>query len=149
MPILAGQILTAGQVARLQPVPYIAPASSPLAVASATYADIPGCSITFNTTAANAKYVANATFDCNVQNTSPTILMVGRLLVDGNADSGIAIKGMVVADRATVHMQWQGTLSAVGSHTLKLQGALTAALASGGTFQQTDTKLQVTILEVP
>jgi hypothetical protein len=149
MPILAGQILTAGQAARLQPVPYIAPASSPLTSVNATYADIPGCSITLNTTAANAKYVASATFDCNVGNTSPTILMVGRMLVDGNPDSGLAIKGMVVADRATVHMQWQGVLAALGSHTFKLQGALTATLATGGTFQQTDTKLQVTILEVP
>lgn len=149
MPLLAGQILTAGQAERLQPDPYIAPASSALPVTTTTYADIPGCSITLNTTAANAKYVANATFDCNVQNTSPTILMVGRLLVDGNPDSGLAIKGMVVADRATVHMQWQGTLAAVGSHTLKLQGALTASLATGGTFQQTDTKLQVTIYEEP
>jgi hypothetical protein len=149
VPLWAGQIFTAGQAERLQPVPYIAPASSPLTSTTATYADIPGCSITLNTKAANARYVANATFDCNVGNTSPTILMVGRMLVDGNPDSGLAIKGMVVADRATVHMQWQGILSAVGSHTFKLQGALTAALATGGTFQQTDTKLQVTISEVP
>jgi hypothetical protein len=45
-------------------------------------------------------------------------------------------------------MQWHGTLSAAGSHTLKLQGALTSALATGGVFQQDDTKLQVTIYEV-
>ncbi|NNJ04142.1 hypothetical protein HHX38_08340 [Streptomyces sp. PKU-MA01144] len=148
MPLLAGQILTAGQAERLKNAHYMGVASGALTSTTTTYADIPGATLTLTTKAANATYIAEATLDANVVGTSPTILMVGRLMVDGVADTGLAVKGMVVADRATISARWQGTLAVAGSHTLKLQGALTAALAGGGVWQQTDTKLQVTISEV-
>ncbi|MDI9885306.1 hypothetical protein QMZ92_13110 [Streptomyces sp. HNM0645] len=148
MPFYAGQTVTAGQMDRVQPTPYEGAASGALTSTTTTYADIPGATVTLTTKAANATYVAEATLDANVVGTSPTILMVGRLVVDGVADTGLAIKGMVVADRATISGRWKGTLAAAGSHTLKLQGALTSALAGGGVWQQTDTKLQVTISEV-
>ena len=148
MPFLAGQIITAGQLARMQPTPYMAAATSALTTTTTTYADIPGTDIAVTTLAANATYTALGVFDCNVLGTSPSILMVGRLLVDGATDVGLAIHAMDTLDRDTVSMVWQGVLPAAGAHTFKLQGALTAALASGGSFLQSDTRLQVTITEV-
>ncbi|MDX2679300.1 hypothetical protein [Streptomyces soliscabiei] len=148
MAYLAGERMTAGRTNRLQPVDYDAAATSALPVATTTYADIPGCSITFTTAVAGATYKAWGTFDCNVTTTSGSILMVGHLLVDGVVDTGIAVYGMDTLDRATIAMTWKGTLAAAGSHTLKLQGALTSALASGGSFLQSDTKLMLTITEV-
>ncbi|MGW0869955.1 hypothetical protein ACWD3Z_05615 [Streptomyces sp. NPDC002740] len=148
MGFLAGEMFTAGRVNRLQPVDYEAAATGPLAVANATYADIPGASITVVTAAAGATYRALGVFDCSVTTANSTILMVGRHMVDGVVDAGIAVYAMDTLDRATIVMCWKGTLGAAGSHTLKLQGALTNTLASGGSFLQSDTKLQVTISEV-
>lgn len=148
MAFFAGEMLLAQRLNRLQPIDYEAPATSPLAVATATYADIPGASLTITTETTGATYKAIGIFDCNVATTSPTILMVGRLLVDGVGAEGIAIYAMDTADRATIAMTWRGSLGAAGSHTLKLQGALNGALASGGSFLQSDTKLSVTVLEV-
>lgn len=148
MALLAGERLTARRANRLQPKPYIAAATSALSVANSTYTDIPGCSITLTTETDNATYTAYAVFDASVTTTSTTILMVGRMQIDGVTDSGIAVYGMDTADRACIKMMWQGTITSAGSHTFKLQGALTNTLASGGTFLQDDTKLQVNIYEV-
>lgn len=148
MSFLAGETITAGRLNRLQPVDYDAAATSALAVGNSTYADIPGCSITLTTGAANATYKAWAVLDCSVTAVSTTALMVGRHVVDGVVDTGIAVYAMDTLDRATIAMMWRGTLASAGSHTLKLQGALTATVASGGSFLQSDTKLMVTITEV-
>jgi hypothetical protein len=150
MAILAGQKLTAGQLARIQPQHYEGAATSALTVSTTTYADIVGATVTFTTTAANARFKAEAIFDASVGTVSGTNLMVGRLVVDGTPDSGgLAVYAMDVQDRATVAQQWTGTLAAAGSHTLKLQGACTASGSGSGTFLQSDTKLIVTITEVP
>lgn len=148
MSFLAGETITAARLNRLQPTDYDAIATGPLAVGNSTYADIPGCSINLNTSAANATYKAWAVFDCSVTTVSATALMVGRHVVDGVVDSGIAVYAMDTLDRATIYMMWRGSLGAAGSHTLKLQGALTATVASGGSFLQSDTKLMLTISEV-
>lgn len=148
MSFLAGQRVTAGQLNRVQPTSYLAAATGPLAVATSTYADIPGATVTFTTQAFGAQYTAWGVFDASVTTTSASILMLGHLQVDGVTDTGVAVHGMAVANRDTVAMMWQGTLGAAGSHTLSLQGALSGALASGGTFLQQDTKLTVTITEV-
>lgn len=147
MTILAGQKITADQLDRMQPTSYIAACSSALSVTTTTYADIVGCSITLATKGANATYVVTGIFDCSVTTTSATSLMVARLLVDGVVDSGIAVYAMDTQDRACISMVWQGTLAAAGNHTLKLQGALTAA-AGAGSFLQSDTKIQIVITEV-
>jgi hypothetical protein len=149
MAFAAGQRVTAGQLNRVQPTPYSAPATgSGLAMTGTTYTDIPGCSVTLTTQAAGATYVAVGVFDASVTTTNASTLMLGHLLVDGSADTGIAIKAMDTADRDTVTMVWQGTLPSAGSHILKLQGALSAVSAGTGSFLQTDTKIQVTITEV-
>lgn len=148
MTFLAGDRLTAARVNRLQPKNYIAACSSALTATTSTYADITGASITLTTETDNATYVARGVFDMNVLATSTTILMVGRMQVDSVTDSGIAVYAMDALTRATVAMEWQGTIASAGSHTFKLQGALTSSLATGGAFQQDDTKIQVSIYEV-
>jgi hypothetical protein len=147
---LAGQTLTAGQLERVQPRTYEGAASAPLAVSTTTYADIVGATVTVTTTAPNAHFKAEAVLDASVGATSATNLMVGRLVVDGTPDSGgLAVYGMDTQDRATVAQQWTGVLPAAGSHTLKLQGACTASGSGSGSFLQSDTKIIVTIKEVP
>ncbi|MHC3391289.1 hypothetical protein ACLQ2E_17815 [Streptomyces lavendulocolor] len=149
MAILAGGRLTAGQVARIQPQFYEGAATAALTVSTTTYADIVGATVTFTTTAANAKFRAEAVFDASIGTPSSTNLMVGRLVVDGTPDAGgLAVYAMDTQDRATVAQHWTGTLPAAGVHTLKLQGACTASGSGSGTFLQSDTKLIVTIAEV-
>lgn len=149
MPFLAGQIVTAGQLNRIQPIIYEGAATSALAVSTTTYADITGATVTFDTAAANAKFKAEAIFDASVTTVSATNLMVGRLVVDGTPDSGgLAVHAMDNQDRDTIGQMWTGTLAAAGSHTLKLQGACTASGSGAGSFLQSDTKIIVTITEV-
>ncbi|WP_274031496.1 hypothetical protein [Streptomyces sp. MMBL 11-1] len=146
MPILAGQIVTAGQLTRMQPREYIAAASGPL-TASTTYALIPGCTITVTTVAANATWSATGVFDCNVTTAHTTNLMVGRLTVDGVAESGLSIHAMDTLDRDTVAMLWGGgTLSAAGNHTFNMEGVINGA-GGAGTFNAYS-RLSVTITEV-
>ncbi len=148
MAFLSGERITATRINRLQPKVYSAACSAALTATTSTYADITGASVTLTTDTDNAVYMATAVFDMNVLATSTTILMVGRMQIDGVTDSGIAVYAMDALTRATVTMQWHGTISSAGSHTFKLQGALTNALATGGAFQQDDTKLIVSIYEV-
>ncbi|MEU6952063.1 hypothetical protein [Streptomyces sp. NPDC045714] len=145
MPIYAGQTVTAGQLNRMQPVDYIGEATSAL-VASTSYQLIPGCSVTLTTQAANATYSVTGVFDCSVTTVHSANLMVGRLMVDGVGGSGLAIHAMDTLDRDTVVMVWRGTLPAVGSHTLQIEGVINAA-GGAGTFLQYS-RILVTIAEV-
>lgn len=146
---LAGQTLTAGTVDRIQPKWYEGIATSALAVSTSTYADIVGASVTFSTVAANARFKAEAVFDASVTTANTTNLMVGRLVVDGTPDTGgLAVHAMDTQDRDTIVQQWTGTLASAGSHTIKLQGAVTPGSGGAGSFLQSDTKVIVTIMEV-
>ncbi|MFD3352730.1 hypothetical protein [Streptomyces fradiae] len=145
--VYAGQIITANMWNRLQPVPYLARASASLTRVDATYADIPGASVPITTTAANAVYVVEAVFDCAVGTASGTTRMLGRIVTDGVAEDSFAIHEMDQADRDTVATMARGTFAAAGAHTIKLQGALSAA-AGSGTFQ-IYTQVKVTVYEVP
>lgn len=148
MPILAGQKVTAQQLGRLQTKKYSATASGSLTRTDGTWADIPGCSVTLTTETANARYDVIGIFDCSVGATSTTILMDGRLMVDGVADATVfGIHAMDNLDRDTVSQVFDGTLATPGVHTLKLQGALSGSLATGGTFQ-VFSKIRVEITEV-
>lgn len=147
MGFLAGETLTAGKLNRIQPAVYLEAATSALTMTTTTETDVPGASITLTTLADGATYTAIGIFDAEALATSTTILMIGKLMVDGVVDSGTAVYAMDTLDRATVAMVWQGVLSTAGSHTLKLRGNLSSALATGGRFLQDDTKLQVTITE--
>ncbi|MEV2203859.1 hypothetical protein AB0E11_28405 [Streptomyces fradiae] len=145
--VYAGQIITANMWNRLQPVPYLARASASLTKTDTTYTDIPGASVPITTTAANAVYVVEAVFDCVVGGVAASNRMLGRIVTDGTAEDGFAIHQMVQLDRDTVATMARGTFAAAGAHTIKLQGALSAA-AGSGTFQ-IYTQVKVTVYEVP
>lgn len=147
MPILAGQIVTAGQLNRLRPVTYFAQESSTLTRTVTTAADIPGATVTFNTEAANAVYRVDATFDSAVGTSSATTDMIGTIVIDGATAPVSGRHQMDNLDRDSVYAMATGTLAAAGSHTIKLQGALSAAAGSG--TWQAFTSLIVTIYEVP
>ncbi|MBV7671367.1 hypothetical protein STHAL_18115 [Streptomyces halstedii] len=145
MTILAGQIITAGQLTRLRPTPYEVTASGNLALTTSVV-DVPGASITLTTTSPNAIYVAVGTFSFDVV-TATTAYAEGMLYVDGAQASGNARwSGEVNTDFGPAAQQWSGTLAAGGSHTLKLRGSASAAgIQILGAF----TRLIVTIYEVP
>lgn len=148
MAFLAGERITAERLNRLQPKTYSAPATGSLTRVDSTWADIPGCTVTLTTEAANARYDVIGIFDCSVGATSSTVLMDGRLVVDGVADASVfAIHAMDTLDRDTVAQAFDGTLATPGIHTLKLQGTLSGPLATGGTFQ-VFSKIKVVITEV-
>lgn len=146
MAFLAGERVTASRLNRLQPTAYEATASASLTRTTTTYADITGATVTFDTEAANAKAVVDAEFDCAVGTTSTTTDMNGRIMVDGVAGNALAKHQMDNLDRDSVYTTETFTLAAAGSHTIKLQGALSAA-AGSGTFQ-TFTKIKITVYEV-
>lgn len=132
MPFLAGQTITAAQLNRIQPVTYEGIASSTLSTTT-TVADVVGASVTLTTTAANAIYVVNATFDMFASTASGTTALQGRLDVDGvNAGREAVFIAATTGERGTVHQQWRGTLALAGSHTLKLRGLKSGAV---GTYQ--------------
>lgn len=147
MAFLAGERVTATRLNRLLSVNYWAQASASLTRTDTTYADITDATVTFTTETNNATYTVTAVFDCAVGTLSATTRMLGRIMTDGVAESGFAIHEMDDTDRDTVMTTAKGTLATAGSHTIKLQGALSAA-AGSGTFQ-TFTQLLVTINEVP
>ncbi|MFC8625607.1 hypothetical protein [Streptomyces anulatus] len=145
MPILAGQIVTAGHLDRLRPKPYIAAATGPL-TATTAYTLIPGCTLTIATSMPGATWMATGVFDCNVTTVHATNLMVGRLTVDGASESGLAIHAMDTLDRDTVAMLWGGgTLAAAGNHVFSMEGVINGA-GGGGTFNAYS-RLEVTVYE--
>ncbi|MGW3628192.1 hypothetical protein [Streptomyces sp. NPDC000880] len=144
---MSGQKVTAQQLGWLQPKKYVGEATSTLNSVNSTWADIPGCFVNVTTETANARYDVTGIFDCAVSGVSTTVLMDGRLVIDGVADTAaFAIHAMDNQDRDTVSQIWDGTLATPGVHTLKLQGALSGAASPGGTFQ-IFSKIKVEITE--
>ncbi len=146
MSFLAGETITAARLNRLQPTTYSATGSSNLTL-STTTTDITGASITLTSEAANAIYVVTATFAFDVV-TATTDYAEGKFYLDSVVQSGFARwSGEVTTDYGTTAQQWRGTLSAAGSHTLKLSAS------RGSTGGQIDvlaafTKIVATIYEV-
>lgn len=147
MPILAGQIVTAGQLNRLQPRTYRAVATGTLAGA-VTNGDVPGAAVTLTTEKPGAVYVVSAWFDVRVTSTSGTALGSGNVDVDGDIQSEYAVfrdshAGSANGSGSSVGHTYRGTLPAAGSHTLKL-------VASPSTGQQINvySSITVTIYEV-
>ncbi|MGW4040873.1 hypothetical protein ACWEIM_32135 [Streptomyces sp. NPDC004778] len=147
MPILAGQIITAGQLTRLQPVPYEVTGTSNLNPIPVSETDVPGALLSITTTTANAFFVATAVFAFDTISAGTTFAE-GRLRVDGvNASGAARWSGPATTDFGTAAQQWSGTLATAGSHPFQLR----AAVNSGSDIQLLGayTKLQVTIYEVP
>ena len=143
MPILAGQIVTAGQLGRMQPRPYKAVQTTALAGPVST-ADVPGCSITLTTQAPNAIIVAEAVFDFDPSSTMSG-LSNGRLVIDGTGVGEYAVYQAAGAstDRQSTPQNYRETLATAGTHTLKLVTTL-----STGLTLNVYTTLLVTVYEV-
>lgn len=145
MPILAGEVVTAARLNRLQPVTYHADATAAVGP-SVTDADITGATITLTTQTNNAIFVATGDYDFDYSGAA-TALEQGKLVVDGSIQAGTANcqDGTATTnDRRTHSRTWRGTLATAGSHTLKL----TCTLGSGITVNATHTGITVTIYEV-
>ena len=142
MAILAGEIVTAGRLGRMQPRPYHAVGNADL-TGAVSNADVPGATYTFTTTAANAVYTVVAVFDFD--NAALTTLMIGRIAVDGAVQSPLATNGsQVTTDRVTATQTYKGTLASAGSHTIKL----VATLDTGQQVRGVNSSLLITITEV-
>ncbi|MFC8862646.1 hypothetical protein [[Kitasatospora] papulosa] len=148
MPILAGQIVKASQLNRMQPRSDAAAADTNLVRNNTTaVGDISGTTITVVTTVPNAVYTAVGTFDVQIGATGAGNI-IGYLNVDGTADSGVAARRMDAVTRDTIAQTWRGVLATAGSHTFKLQGQTSVATASAGNiFTSGSTKLALTIAE--
>ncbi|AWL39661.1 MULTISPECIES: hypothetical protein [unclassified Streptomyces] len=147
MPILAGQVVTAQQLNRLQPKTYRAVATSALSGA-ATNADVPGATITLTTETANAVYVVDAWFDYRVTSTSGTALGSGNVAVDGAIQGEYAVfrdshAGSGASFTDSVGHTYRGTIPTPGTHTLKL-----VASPSAGQQVNVYSSITVTIYEV-
>jgi hypothetical protein len=128
MPILAGQIVTAAQLNRLQPKSYRAVGSTTLSGA-VTNADVPGASVTFTTETTDAVYVAHASFDPRIYQNTQSGLNAGNIMVDGVIGNEYAIfrdGGGSTGTAMSVSQTYRGTLGAAGSHTIKLVANLLA-----------------------
>lgn len=144
MAILAGEIVTAARLNRMQPSPYEASITGTL-VGPQTDADVPAATITLNTIAANAVWVATGVFDFDWTATTSTLCQ-GKLNVDSVVQTLQAlaqITGSGVNDRHTTSQHWSGTFAAAGSHTLKLIATIPTNVTVGG-----HTRLHVTVYEV-
>jgi hypothetical protein len=148
MAFLSGDRMTATRQNHIQPVTY-GPAveTSTLTRTTTTYADIEGCSITFTTETDLAVVVMYGVFDCAVGTSSASTDMNGQIVLDGVAEPVLAKHQMDNLDRDSVTCINRNTIASPGSHTVKLQGALSAA-AGSGTFQAF-THLVVEVYEVP
>ncbi|MFJ9885926.1 hypothetical protein ACIQRW_08695 [Streptomyces sp. NPDC091287] len=144
MPISAGQTVTAGQLNRMQPVPYEASASGSL-VGPQTGVDVPGATVTFTTTTDNAVAVVNTSFDFDFS-AATTTLGSGRLVVDGVATTRFALFQQgpgASADRVVAGQDYRVDLGTAGSHTL----VLNVTVPTGMTLNQY-TAMVVTVYEV-
>lgn len=145
MPILAGQIVTAAQLNRMQPVTYDAAGTGDLS-GPVSDANVPGATITFTTTTANAVAVVETVFDFNFSGATVT-LGSGRLNVDGVGESRYAIFQQgpgTSSDRSTCGQTYRVTLAAAGSHTLKLTATVPTNMDLTGAY----TSLVATVYEV-
>jgi hypothetical protein len=146
MAILAGEIVSAGRLNRLQPVTYDAVCSSALTVTT-TETDVDGASVTFTTAADGAVYVVEGIFDIIVDTASAGVNVLGRCAVDGVPQTASAPYEMNATDRGPANQVWRGTLGSAGSHTIKLRASKTGA---GGVARvlNINSTLTVTIYEV-
>ncbi|MFE0270804.1 hypothetical protein ACFWZY_01490 [Streptomyces sp. NPDC058992] len=119
MPFLAGQVVTAGQMDRIQPRPYSAAGSGTVAAGS-TNADVTGATITLTTQTANAVFKAVCVWDFNTTGV-PGGSSTARLALDGVGQSPLATwRGDAANERGTVSQAYHGTVASAGSHTFKL-----------------------------
>ena len=150
MTVLAGDVVTAATLRRLQPRTYTAVATGTLA-ASSTDADIVGATVTFTTETNNAIYVATGDYQV-IWTGAGTSSAVGKLAVDSSIQTGqIATRqapGTAAdnGDSEAMTRTWRGTLATAGSHTIKLVGTTGANQTISATSSATS--ITVTVYEV-
>lgn len=142
MPILAGQVVTAAQLNRLQPKKYSAVGSGTL-TGPLSNADVTGATITVAAETA-ASYTVWCVWDTNTTAINSGT-QIGRLAIDGVNQSPLG----VTADpdsgaRNGAAQTYQGTLTAPGSHTFKL----VASPLTGQQVQGVNCSILVEITEV-
>lgn len=142
MTFLAGENITAGRLNRLQPTTYHANGSGTVA-ASQTNADVPGCTVTFTTAAANA--VVDIWWFVQFDLAGPTTTVnTSRINIDAGAQTSPIVAAMaaeVSTDAVTTGQSWKATLAAAGSHTIKVQATTPA---NGGVGTNNSLKVMVT-----
>lgn len=145
MPIPAGGIVTAGQLAMLRPTPYDVTATANLTVTMAE-TDVPGALLSITTATAGAYFSAHAIFGFDTLSAG-TSFAEGRLRLDGVTVAGAARwSGPAATDFNTASQVWSGTLAAAGTHPFQLRAASNAG--SDIQILGAYTKLCVTIYEV-
>ncbi len=128
------------------PFVVFAAASGNLTVTTATVADIPGATVTFNTVQSAADVVVWGVFDISVTATAASLAQ-GFCAIDGVAQTALAVQQLITAGlRQTVTQVWAATLSGSGSHTIKLRGNNNAASGTG-LFNQTNTTITVQVYD--
>ena len=119
MAFLAGEVITAARLNRLQSTTYSAIGTTTIA-ASSTNVDVPSATVTFTTETAGATYRAFCVWDFNSLGASAGS-STGRLVVDAANQLPLAVfRQDATADRGTQAQNYTGTLGTAGSHTLKL-----------------------------
>lgn len=120
MAFLAGDIVTAQRLNRLQPVTYRAKASAAVAgPQSATV--IGGCSVTFDTETNGALAVVHWTADSrNTGAVATQIATQARLDTSTTSDVFTVWSGTVSGDKATVGTNTTFTITTAGTHTIDL-----------------------------
>lgn len=129
------------------PDPYIlsAPATSSTAISGTPATDLTGATITFTTAQPNASVLVTGVFDA--QTTATGAVGVGTCVVDGATQSGQATWGLTTLNaRGTVTQVWNVTLATAGSHTIKLQGALSSASGTV-TYGTTHTNINLLVMD--
>ncbi|MCM2390204.1 hypothetical protein [Streptomyces albipurpureus] len=142
MALLAGQILTAEQVNRIQPRPHNAVGTGTISGALSNQT-VANTTITLDTETDGATYHAVCVWDLDT-NTGATT-GTGRLNVDGANQSPLAaFSDATGTDRGTFSQVYQGTLAAAGSHTFKM----IASPGAGQIIQGVNCAYNLTIFEV-
>lgn len=141
---------TAGQriLAANMPAPYTLSqsASADTTINSTTLTDLTGASITITTRTSAATVYITGDFDMQVSTTG-TAICTGHCIVDGTDQSAQATGSLTTtSQRCTVTQSWAVTLSGSGSHTIKLQGMLSAASGSMN-IRSTHTKLSIVVFD--
>lgn len=136
MSFSAGQKVSTATLDTIASVAFqsIGAASTSTNTMGASFADLTGTSLTFTTQYANTKVNILSTFDVQYSNNVDIgvggPVFVGTVNVDG-VDLFASGEAHFLGVRATAFQTWPVTLSAAGSHTIKLRGRYNGGTPTG------------------
>lgn len=115
--VLGGQPISAIDI----PAPFAVAANADSANLTASFVDMPGCTIDIATIGASAKIWVTATVQYTVTAFTSSAVATTQLLVDGAAQPGsVVLVPTANSFQVTAGQSWLVTVSP-GTHTLKLQ----------------------------